>query len=108
MRRDDRQRELAARARRSPRRARRRRRGPRAALRGSSGPGNSAAHSRAAFAAPAALPCSSALADVAVARAGQRDQAVGAFGEPLAAQLGAAAMLVGRDTRATASRRACR
>ena len=35
------------------------------------------------------------VADVAVARAGQRDQAVGAFGEPLAPQLGAAAMLVG-------------
>ena len=45
-------------------------------------------------AAPAALPCSERAADVAVARAGQRDQAVGAFGEPFAAQLRAAAMLV--------------
>ena len=35
------------------------------------------------------------VADVAVARAGQRDQAVGAFGEPFAPQLRAAAVLVG-------------
>ena len=50
---------------------------------------------RRALGAPSALPCSNARADVAVAAAGQRDQAVGAFVEPFAAKLGAPAMLVG-------------
>ena len=46
------------------------------------------------------------LADVAVTRARQRDQAVGALGEPFAPHFGAAAIAGWSDTRATASRTA--
>ena len=42
----------------------------------------------------AAVALQQRLADVAVARAGQRDQAVGALGEPVAPDFGAAAILV--------------
>ena len=80
----------------------------RAAPRGSSGPGKRAAHARAALARRRRVALQQRLPDVAVARARQRDQAVGAFVEPLAAKLRAAAMLVACDRRASASRTACR
>ena len=103
MRRDDRQRRSRSASATVAARARRRRRGPRAAPRGSSAAetappiGGRALRRR-------GVALQQRLADVAVARAGQRDQAVGAFVEPLAAKLGAAAMLVACDRRATASR----
>ena len=93
MRRDHRQARARRRAARWRRPARRRRGGPRAAPRGSSARGRARPRRARPSRRPAGVALQQRVADVAVARAGKRDQPVGAFVEPLAP-----AARRGRDT----------